>query len=75
MRYVAARLEHKHRETAYRIYITDALKVLSMNTAKFAGGEYLTERYADQLKEKPKDTRTGEEIVADVLRRGGIEVI
>jgi hypothetical protein len=46
-----------------------------MNTAKFAGGEYLTERYADQLKAKPKDTRTGEEIVADVLRRGGIEVI
>ena len=46
-----------------------------MNTAKFAGGEYLTARYADQLQTKPNDTRTGEEIVADVLRRGGIEVV
>jgi len=50
MRYVMARKEKEYRDTAYRIYVTDALKVL--------GG--LNIRYADLF--KPEETRTASDI-------------
>lgn len=48
---------------------------MTENTAKIGGGGFITERFWDRMHPKPVDTRTGDEIVADVLRRAGIEVI
>lgn len=68
-------LENKSKETAYRIYVTDALKTISENTAKYSGGSYLTKRYADIIKPGPVDSRTGEEIAADVIKKAGLKVV
>lgn len=59
----------------YRKYITDCLQNISENTAKHCGGAYVSARFADLLHPKPADNRTAEEVVADVARAAGLEVI
>lgn len=75
MRYASVRLEQLQRDRAYRIYVTDCLKVIGENTARFAGGSSLTKRYAEVIDPLPVDNRTGEEIAEDIIKRAGIEVI
>lgn len=47
MRYVSSRIEQKIFDDIYRFYITNALKILTTNTAKFAGGSELTKTYRE----------------------------
>lgn len=57
------------------MYVTDALRAISESTAKYAGGPYVQARYADVIKPKPKDTRTGNEIAADVIKKAGLKLV
>lgn len=60
----------KQEEMLYRIYLTDALKVISENTAKMVQeGKYLPKRYADLIEKKNRkeDERTGDEIADEVI--------
>lgn len=75
MRYAAARFNQHQRDLAYRIYVTDCLRIISENTAKIGGGSYITAKFEDIINQKPVDNRTGEEIAADIIKRAGIEVI
>ena len=75
MRYAMARFNHHQRDLAYRIYVSDCLRIISENTAKMSGGSYITAKFADIINPKPADNRTGEEIAADIIKRAGIEVI
>ena len=75
MRYVIARYNSFQREVAYRIYVTDCLRIMTENTARFAKGNYVQKRYADWLKPAPTDNRTGAEIAADVIKKAGLVVI
>ena len=54
--------------------MTDALKITVENTAKFAGGSYIKARYIDIIEPKKVDTRTGDEIVEDIIQRAGLVV-
>ena len=55
----------------YRTYITDALMLITENTARFISeGKYLTSRWVGEPKKQ--DTRTGDEIAADVIKKAGI---
>lgn len=54
----------------YKTYVTDALMVISENTARMNGGRRLTKRWADKY--IPKDTRTGDEIAADIIKHAGL---
>lgn len=58
-------------EKVYRIYLTDALKQAVENVSKFAGGGVMSKRWFDLF--KPVDNRTGDEIVADVMRNAGLK--
>ena len=69
-----ARLNERAKTEAYRIYVTDALRVVAENTARFASGNYIKARYADMIEPKKQDTRTGDEIVADIIKRAGLVV-
>lgn len=69
MRYVMARYESNQRELACRIYITDALRTISENTAKYGGGSYIKARYADIIHPKPEDGRTHEEVVDHIRKK------
>ena len=75
MRYAMARFQSQQRDLAYRIYVTDCLRIISENTAKIGGGSYITSKFADIIKPKPVDDRAGDEIAADIIKRAGIEVI
>ena len=61
---------------AYRIYVTECLRVMTENTAKQSGGSYIDKPFTDFIgNNKPKDVRTAEEIIADVAKKAGLEVI
>lgn len=49
--------------------------MISENTAKFAGGPYLTARYGDVIHPKKQDTRTGDEIVEDIVHKAGLVIV
>ena len=75
MRYAMARYQSQQRYLAYRIYVTDCLRIISENTAKTGNRSYITAKFADIINPKPVDKRTGEEIAADIIKQAGIEVI
>lgn len=75
MRYAMARYQSQQRDLAYRIYVTDCLRIVGENTAKMGCGSYITDKFADIINPKLVDDRTGEEIAADIIKRAGIEVI
>ena len=75
--------KRKQEERGFRVYLTDALKTLTGNTAapaSFVGGEglVLSMRYADTLEKQgpkePAEERTAEEIIEHIrskLRKKG----
>lgn len=75
MRYATARFNQHQRDLAYRIYVTDCLRMATENTAKMSQGAYTAARFYDIIKPKPVDNRSGNEIAADIIKRAGIEVI
>ena len=75
MRYATARFNQHQRDLAYRIYVTDCLRMAAENTAKMSRGSYTTVRFYDFINPKPVDNRSGNEIAADIIKRAGIEVI
>ena len=75
MRYATARFNQHQRDLAYRIYVTDCLRMATENTAKMSQGAYTAVRFYDIINPKQSDNRTGEEIAADIIERAGIEVI
>lgn len=70
MRYVIARYNKHQRELAYRFYITDALRSISENSAKYGGGSYVRARFSDIIYPSPVDDRTSEEVIDHI--RGGL---
>ena len=75
MRYATARFNQHQRDLAYRIYVTDCLRMATENTAKMSQGAYAAARFYDIINPKPVDNRSGNEIAADIIKRAGIEVI
>jgi len=66
MRYVAERLKKDRVNAAYRNYIADSLRGIPQ-------GRYLVNRFRDIIKpEKAEDTRSAEEIAADVIKQAGL---
>lgn len=49
--------------TAYRVYTAEALRIMTENTAKYAGGGYMKQKYSDMVNPKPEEARTGQEII------------
>jgi hypothetical protein len=62
-------------EEVHREYIAKCARIITENTAKFSSGSYIGIEYSEIIHPKPKDNRTAEEIVADVIEKAGIEVI
>lgn len=59
--YIAFFKKEMH-EKAYKIYVTDALQLL---TKKF-GGEYLKNRFYDVIEPHIEETRTAEEVINNI---------
>ena len=73
MRYVLARAKQANETKMYRVYVTDALQIISENTGTAVQkGRYLSQRfvdiaYADET-EKEEDPRSCIEIVSDMWK-------
>ena len=80
MRYLIIRRREFLAELGYRIYITDALKIATENTARIGGGSAMSKRWAETLESQNKrvladDTRSPEEIVADIAEKAGLTIL
>lgn len=64
-------IKKQEREKALVEYVTEGIRIISRNTAIHEGNVYLNISFEDIF--KPVDTRTGEEIVADVISRAGLK--
>ena len=77
MRYATARFNQHQRDLAYRIYVTDCLRITTENTAKTVHA--LTDgkaevhvkgiRFADVLDNKPDDNRTADDIIDGIRNK------
>ena len=61
MRYVSSRIEKKINDDIYRFYITNALKILTSNTARFAGGTELSKTYREIITDDYSKTNSDSE--------------
>lgn len=59
----------------YDIYITDSLRAIGENTAKYVGGSYIKKRWISFNEDNPQKEQTGEEIVAQVIEKTGLRLI
>lgn len=67
MRYVMACLEDEKHEKAYRIYVTEALRGIPQ-------GKYSRKSFCDIIDEIEDENvaKSGDEIVAEVMRKAGL---
>lgn len=64
-------LKEQVRREIYRNYTAEAARLLVENVARLSSGSYLQARYEDLVSFKPEETRTEEEIIAQVRRALG----
>ncbi len=55
--------------------MADALMLTAENLAMISGGRAIRQRWAELVDQKPEDTRSCEEITADIAARCGLEVV
>lgn len=67
MRYMFERFKREVRDSTYRAYVTDQLRLIPQ-------ASYLSKRWVDMTKPKAPE-RTAEEIVDSVIRDAGLEVL
>ena len=56
-------------EKAYKCYVTDALRLITENTAKASGGSYLRARYAEIIEPQKEEKRTANEVIIDLKEK------
>ena len=64
--------QKEQQQKAYNNYVTDALRIITENTAKAHGGRYLQVRYAEIIEPIKEEKRTANEVITDIkdkLRR------
>lgn len=61
MRYAIARYQSQQRDLAYRIYVTDCLRIVTKNTAKYDGDSYMTVSFEEIIRnKKEKELKPGD---------------
>ena len=69
MRYAIARYTEYQREVAYRIYVTDCLRMNLECTAHLTGHQLNLDRFADVYYPKPVDNRTADDIIEGIRNK------
>lgn len=59
----------EQKEKVYKVYISDVLRIISENTAKYSGGSYAKVRYLELIDPPKKETRTPEEIIKNIKEK------
>ncbi len=61
-------MKNQIRQERFEYYLTDALWLVNENFAAALGGRTLEERFSSLVNPKPEDTRTEEEVIAQVKK-------
>ena len=69
--HVIASLRKQRKELTYRIYVTESLRIIAENTAKFVGGRMLTQSFVDIIEPKEKPKMTTEGVVSKMRKKIG----
>lgn len=64
-----ALLKQQAKDDAYKAYITEALRIISENTARYTGGGYIKVKYTDIINPRPEEKRTRTEIIDQMKLR------
>ncbi len=63
-------IKRQGEERLYRIYATDAARITADNVSRIGGGMTLQRRYVDLIIPPREETRTAQEIIDHVRKRG-----
>lgn len=81
VRYVMARFEQERDLLAYKVYVSDTLRFISLNTAAnpyakkpVAAGERFFERW-QKMRKPPEPQKSAEEIISNLTEKTGLVVI
>ncbi len=68
MRYVESKIEEKEVESAYRVFISEGIKILTKNTGSDRERQIMNMNFAQYMEKmkKPPETRTPEEIITGI---------
>ena len=69
MRYAIARYNENQRELAYRIYVSDCLRIQLECVAQMGGQKLEVDRFADVYYPKPADNRTADDIIEGIRNK------
>jgi hypothetical protein len=58
-----------------RRYITDGIQMITQNTAGRDERLYLSIGYEDIINPKPEESRSAEDVVADVVKNAGLKLV
>ena len=75
MQYALARETEHNRQTAWQTYVADTAYYVNKAVVSIGGGTYLNDSYSKLITAPYEETKSAEEIVADVVARGGIQLI
>ena len=73
VRYAVSKAKQKAEDIVYRTYVTEALRIVTENTGKYAGGTYITKRFSDVISQDTEEVN-GVEVAADVISRAGLVI-
>ena len=73
MQYMLSRYRSESKEKVYKAYVTDTLKVIAENTARYAGGSTIKKRFIDiseeEKNEPKKPQESAEKVKSDLLEK------
>jgi hypothetical protein len=61
--------KNQQEEKAYKNYVTECLRIITENTAKFGGGSYMQIKFSELIDQKPQDDRTADEIIQGIKEK------
>lgn len=70
--YCISIFSYECKDIAYRNYVCNCLQMLTENTAKSSGGNYVNKSFYDIMHPVKLDDRPVEDIIADLIKRTGI---
>lgn len=71
MDYCISSFRKRQEALAYKIYVTDALKLISENTARFGGGSQMSKRFYDIINPQTETPQTSTEVISRIRKKIG----
>lgn len=58
-----AAIKQRMKDEMYQEYISESLRIIGENTAKYVNGQYLKVKFSEIVNPRPEETRTSDEVI------------